>query len=170
MDRFFLRSHTRYKFDLYQYVFLIWTSIRSIRLTRDFTALIATKIWKINSYTAAHVFENKMRPVMLVVLESGAMYSGTLFALLITYLVGSWAQYLILDAVRNSFVFADSSELTLTMGIRYRVLWYVSSLDITSRRTNNLNTGNRIQHAHPPTGPPLLGTRRLAGSNITTPI
>jgi len=82
------------------------------------TTLIATKIWRINSFTAAHVFENKMRPVMLVVLESGAIYSGTLFALLVSYLVHSWAQYLILDAV-SSVVGIVFSMLILQLGLHF---------------------------------------------------
>jgi len=79
------------------------------------TTLIATKIWKINSFTATHVFENKMRPAMLVILESGAIYSGTLFALLVAYLVKSWSQYLIVDAV-SPIVGIVFSMLILQLG------------------------------------------------------
>lgn len=39
-------------------------------------------------------------PVLLVIVESGAIYSATLTTLLVTYLTNSWAQYLLLDSVR----------------------------------------------------------------------
>ncbi len=41
-----------------------------------------------------------MRPIMFLVIESGAVYSVTLLVLLILYKVQSWFQYVILDAVR----------------------------------------------------------------------
>ena len=43
-------------------------------------------------------------PIIFLILESGAVYSATLTALLILYRTGSWFQYVLLDAVR---VFLD---------------------------------------------------------------
>ena len=40
-------------------------------------------------------------PIVFLVLESGAVYSATLLALLILYKTGSWFQYVLLDAVRR---------------------------------------------------------------------
>jgi len=62
------------------------------------TSLIAVKVWKINSFSSQWV-GHSLTPVVLVVIESGATYSCTLIALLVCYLVKSWAQYLILDSV-----------------------------------------------------------------------
>ncbi|KAH9923659.1 uncharacterized protein B0H18DRAFT_1120304 [Fomitopsis serialis] len=40
-------------------------------------------------------------PVMILIVESGALYSATLLALLILYNVDSWFQYVVLDAVSS---------------------------------------------------------------------
>ena len=52
-----------------------------------------------NRYTT-HIVGGSLTPVLLVVLESGAIYSATLISLLICYLAGSWSQYVLVDAVR----------------------------------------------------------------------
>jgi len=64
------------------------------------TSLIAVKIWKINSLSSQFV-AHSLTPVMLVVVESGAIYSCCLIALLVCYLTGSWGQYLILDSIAS---------------------------------------------------------------------
>jgi len=67
--------------------------------SRNHLALIAVQIWKINSFSSQFA-GHSLTPVMLVVIESGAIYSCTLIALLGCYLTSSWAQYLILDSVK----------------------------------------------------------------------
>lgn len=67
--------------------------------SRSHLALIAVRVWKINSFSSQFVGHSLM-PVMFVVIESGAIYSCTLAALLVSCLTKSWAQYLILDSVR----------------------------------------------------------------------
>ncbi|KZT64356.1 hypothetical protein DAEQUDRAFT_769764 [Daedalea quercina L-15889] len=64
------------------------------------TALVAYRIWAINR---THLFfrYQDLRPVMVLIVESGALYSATLLALLILYNVGSWFQYVVLDAVSS---------------------------------------------------------------------
>lgn len=57
------------------------------------------KIWKINSFSS-QFGGRSLTPVMLVVIESGAIYSCTLIALLACYLAKSWAQYIVLDSVK----------------------------------------------------------------------
>ena len=61
-------------------------------------ALVAYRVWLVNrkrlSFRAG-----KLRPVMLLIVESGAFYSATLLALLILYNADSWFQYVVLDAV-----------------------------------------------------------------------
>lgn len=104
LDRLVLRPHTRHEPHLHESVSSSLGVVGSKLLS---LALIATKIWTINSFTAAHVVENKMRPVLFVILESGAIYSCTLLTLLGTYLAQSWAQYLLLDAVRLFLHFSN---------------------------------------------------------------
>lgn len=43
-----------------------------------------------------------MRPIIFLVIESGAVYSLTLLVLLILYKAQSWFQYVLLDAVRRT--------------------------------------------------------------------
>ncbi|KAM5538492.1 hypothetical protein V8D89_007825 [Ganoderma adspersum] len=62
------------------------------------TALVAYRIWMINRSHLAFR-HRKLRPIMLLIVESGAVYSATLLALLILYNVDSWFQYVVLDAV-----------------------------------------------------------------------
>jgi hypothetical protein len=50
---------------------------------------------------------------MLVVIESGAIYSCTLIALLICYLAESWAQYLVLDSVKPHVFSCRNNVLTM---------------------------------------------------------
>lgn len=76
-------------------------------LQRNFTpnrgsqdvALVAFRIWFINRQTI--VFTGySMRPIIFLVIESGAVYSVTLLVLLVLYKSQSWFQYVVLDAVR----------------------------------------------------------------------
>ena len=61
-------------------------------------ALVAYRIWMINRKHLAFR-HRKLRPLMLLIVESGALYSATLLALLILYNVDSWFQYVVLDAI-----------------------------------------------------------------------
>lgn len=60
------------------------------------TALVASRIWHVNHLSMAH---GSLHPILLLVIESGMVYSATLMTLLILYKVGSWFQYVLLDAV-----------------------------------------------------------------------
>ena len=74
-------------------------------------ALIAVKIWKINSFSS-QIVGHSLTPVMLVVIESGAIYSCTLITLLACYLAKSWVQYLVLDSVRFPTFSCRNNALT----------------------------------------------------------
>ena len=80
--------------------------------SRVHLALIAVKIWKINSFSS-QIVGHSLTPVILVVIESGAIYSCTLIALLACYLTESWAQYLILDSVKPPASSCRDNVLTL---------------------------------------------------------
>jgi len=62
------------------------------------TGLVAYRIWYINRQSISFS-EHSLRPIMLLVIESGAIYSATLTALLILYKTESWFQYVLLDAI-----------------------------------------------------------------------
>lgn len=58
-----------------------------------------------------------LMPVLLVVIESGALYSATLITLLATYLAGSWAQYLLIDALTPIIVCTPPYNACLSANI-----------------------------------------------------
>ncbi|KAJ7598601.1 hypothetical protein C8J56DRAFT_169818 [Mycena floridula] len=62
------------------------------------TSLVAFRIWHVNRQVMSFVNHNFM-PIILLVVESGAIYSATLLTLLILYKCESWFQYVLLDAV-----------------------------------------------------------------------
>ncbi|KAE9411407.1 hypothetical protein BT96DRAFT_961316 [Gymnopus androsaceus JB14] len=62
------------------------------------TALVAYRIWYINR-AVMNFTQNNWNPVVLLVIESGAIYSATLLSLLILYKTESWFQYVLLDAI-----------------------------------------------------------------------
>jgi hypothetical protein len=63
--------------------------------------LIAVRIWRINELSMV-VGSSSLMPVLLVIVESGAIYSAALAALLATYLANSRVQYILVDAVREA--------------------------------------------------------------------
>ncbi|KAJ6495811.1 hypothetical protein C8R47DRAFT_1042987 [Mycena vitilis] len=60
--------------------------------------LVAYRLWSINHQIAEFV-NNRFTPIILLVIESGAIYSATLMTLLILYKTKSWFQYVLLDAI-----------------------------------------------------------------------
>ncbi|KZT64357.1 hypothetical protein DAEQUDRAFT_37878 [Daedalea quercina L-15889] len=62
------------------------------------TSLVAVRIWWINRSIMTFL-GHSYYPIIFLVLESGAVYSATLTALLILYKAGSWFQYVLLDAI-----------------------------------------------------------------------
>jgi len=75
------------------------TSLFSLSLSTNIicTSLVAFRIWsthrRVKDYGATNLW-----PVMIIVIESGAIYSAGLISLLVTYAVGSNGQYPALDA------------------------------------------------------------------------
>ncbi|KAL0947735.1 hypothetical protein HGRIS_013818 [Hohenbuehelia grisea] len=62
------------------------------------TSLVAFRIWYVNRQSILFSGQT-LKPIMLLVVESGAVYSATLMTLLILYKTESWFQYVLLDAV-----------------------------------------------------------------------
>jgi len=75
--------------------------------------MIASRIWYLNDRTV-HRGLSSLHPIARAVIESGAIYSSMLIALLILYGQKSWFQYIIVDAVSHpSFSFLFSTTLTV---------------------------------------------------------
>ncbi|KAI5122026.1 hypothetical protein M0805_008017 [Coniferiporia weirii] len=78
------------------------TSFFVITLFTNFscTALIAFKVWWMERQLAEFSRSSSgFRPVMIIVIESGAVYSVSLIALLAMYINGTWAFYFIIDTM-----------------------------------------------------------------------
>ncbi|RDB26826.1 hypothetical protein Hypma_005347 [Hypsizygus marmoreus] len=88
----------------------------SLAIPKLATALVAYRIWSINR-TSISFSEHSLRPIMLLVIESGAIYSATLTALLILYKTESWFQYVLLDAVSPIVVRLVFSMVIVRIGL-----------------------------------------------------
>jgi len=77
------------------------TSFFSISLVQNVTTtfLIVYRIWRVNMGSPRGLGSRSLWPVIAVVLESGAIYSSTLFVLLMCYVSNSYAQYIAIDMV-----------------------------------------------------------------------
>ena len=74
--------------------------LRRPRPDPPFPALIASRIWFTTKKVARFSGQQTLLPVVIVVVESGAIYSISCITLLTVYLLGSNAQYPALDGVR----------------------------------------------------------------------
>ena len=63
------------------------------------SVLITYRIWSIDRKVNTRADGSSLRPVIAIVVESGALAAITSMTTLITYLAGSNAQYICLDAV-----------------------------------------------------------------------
>ncbi|KAF8524280.1 hypothetical protein BU17DRAFT_63279 [Hysterangium stoloniferum] len=59
------------------------------------TLLIVYRIWRVNMEVSLYPNSRSLWPVMAIVLESGALYSGTLLVLLCAYVADCFAQYIV---------------------------------------------------------------------------
>ena len=99
----FLHYESRNKRYLYRQVRVCDVFGTFVSLNFGHTALISFRIWSVDRAAGKYLqSENTLRPVLAVVVESGAIYSASLVALLATFLSHSWAQYIVLDAVSPS--------------------------------------------------------------------
>lgn len=117
------------------------------------TGLVAYRLWHINNkgFKQSH---RRLYPVLLVIVESGAIYSAALLILLILYKRDSWFQYVILDAI---------SPL---VGIVFSVIMYRILAGVTSIRgetlLDNIDLGTEI-HNHSTEGSKLDHVSSLGG-------
>ncbi|TCD60725.1 hypothetical protein EIP91_009631 [Steccherinum ochraceum] len=63
------------------------------------TTLLAYRIWRVNRRTSEFVASKCLTPILLVVIESGAIYSMTIVAALVAFALNSVGVYVILDLI-----------------------------------------------------------------------
>lgn len=78
-----------------------------------YLGLLAYRIWTINRTTTQWRTTDHLSPVLRVVIESGALYSLTIIAAIITFALKSPGVYVILDMV-NSFLYVTMLRRQLT--------------------------------------------------------
>lgn len=72
------------------------------------SVLISYRIWSVDRAAGKYRHTaSTLKPVLIVVIESGAIYSTTLITLLAVYLSHNWAHFIVLDLV-SLFWFAPS--------------------------------------------------------------
>ncbi|KAI0739381.1 hypothetical protein C8Q80DRAFT_1111581 [Daedaleopsis nitida] len=77
------------------------TSVYSLTLATNLssTMLLAFKIWTVTRRSAQYRSSNILTPVLRVIIESGAIYSMTITAALISFVVKSNGVYILLDLI-----------------------------------------------------------------------
>ena len=82
---------------------------QAILCAKVYSALIAYKIWLIERESAVgSVYKSRsLSPVLSSIIESGAIYSAALIALITTFASNSWGHYPVFDSVSPKlFLFA----------------------------------------------------------------
>jgi hypothetical protein len=62
------------------------------------------RIWRVNMSVTRGIGSQSLLPVMVIVLESGALYSSMVFVLLMTYVSNSYAQVRSVDLIFIGFL------------------------------------------------------------------
>ncbi|KLO11938.1 hypothetical protein SCHPADRAFT_447293 [Schizopora paradoxa] len=114
------------------------------------TALVALRIWAVNRAVLRGLaggagLRRSYRPVLFLVLESGAVYSATLTALLVLYKTSSWFQYVLLDAI-SSIVGLVFSMIIVRIGLGITTL--EGSATGASATTSGLGSKSFPHHHH----------------------
>ena len=163
MDHFFLRHHSSNKRYMYMYVFF-HISDRPPSPPPPFIdfytfpALIAFRIWSVDrANTKYRETKSALRPVLAVVIESGAIYSASLTILLAIYLCHSWTYFMLSQVVssfRNGTNHSSSwaridnpNRCEIVHAFIYLIVWLTWCI------------GHRVQHDHC-TDRPLRGLAR----------
>jgi len=113
--------------------------------------MIASRIWYLNNQSVrcgSHM--SSLHPIARAVVESGAIYSSMLIALLILYGQKSWFQYIIIDAVSHPFSFLFSGMLKVDRLVilnHCKIKKIVKCLNLPDQV---LNTGNCVFNYYRP--------------------
>lgn len=122
-------------------------------------ALVASRIWMLNRQIM-NFAEHSYKKIVFLVLESAAVYTATLTALLILYKTESWFQYVMLDAVSSTSTLLNTSisnvyDLTnASQPCRYPPSSLVASMFATAiisdDQAPSLYTGSSLFNDHSP--------------------
>ena len=67
-----------------------------------YPAMIAFRIWSVDrAYGKYRETKSTLKPVLAIVIESGAIYSASLTVLLVIYLSHNWAHFIVIYAVSS---------------------------------------------------------------------
>ncbi len=83
------------------------------------TVILALKIWQVARRSARYLSGSSLTPILRVIVESGAVYSVTVAAALVAFLIKSNVVYVILDLA--SCIHRLSIFFPLTVFARYRL-------------------------------------------------
>lgn len=118
--------------------------------------LIAGKIWMSERRTAGFLKSHTLSPILIIVIESGAVYSISLIALLATFLISNWGQYVVLDPVspcKSYLQNATTDSIVKTKSVYQIVPLIVSFLSPSSQLktlTNHIHIGHHVYAHHRP--------------------
>lgn len=89
--------------------------------------MLTYRIWYVDSKATSLCDHRKseLRPILLIIIDAGAIYSFTLFAALIYYVKKSNGQYLVVDMVSHRVLLANKNNPTemLLLAARSRPLF-----------------------------------------------
>ena len=86
-----------------------WDSISFINFM--YSALIAFRIWSVDRASGKYrETKSTLKPVLAIVIESGAIYSASLMILLVIYFSHSWAYFILPQAVSSFRNFTNHSN------------------------------------------------------------
>ncbi|KAH8116698.1 hypothetical protein DFH11DRAFT_1823245 [Phellopilus nigrolimitatus] len=129
-------------------------SFFSLTLFTNFscTSLIAARIFWIHRKVQGVVSGTSVFPAMIIIIESGAIYSVCLIILLSLYLSGSFAQYIVLDGVTQVIGVVFSLIIVrVGLGLSTDPTTYTSDAMLSTFTAGNQASGHIRQHGGPST-------------------
>ncbi|KDR79637.1 hypothetical protein GALMADRAFT_137431 [Galerina marginata CBS 339.88] len=121
-------------------------SLFTLTLLTNFssTTLIAFRIWSTHRQTKDIVGSGRgILPAMVVIIESGSIYSACLVILLSLYLLGSYAQYIVLDAV-TQIIGAVFSLIIVRVALGISSETTSNQIKMTTFRVAGIEDGTRV--------------------------
>jgi hypothetical protein len=116
----------------------------------DFSALLAYKLWTIDrNVHGSRMGRGLTKPVLMVIIDAGALYSVTLLAALVCFVSKSNGQYVVLDMVTPIISIAFYMVI-LRIGIAQNTPAHSSNFSSAHQRTPvpRTETSNRLKPMH----------------------
>lgn len=99
MDNYLLLSDFGHHRNLHRYFEYVFFCL--LLLIRIPPALIAVRIWRSQRILREARIQSNLIPLMVTLVESGALYAAALLSVIVTYATKNNAQYIVLDLVRS---------------------------------------------------------------------